>query len=407
MIYYTINYAKKINYRTKKKEQNTFRNINPFYSTFTISIMPGLKEFKYEQVKDEKDADAAAWVFASKSKFEKIFFKFPVMMPDEVRARVLYTSLCPIDSLMGRGEWRNQQYPKCTGHEIIALITNIGSEVENVKSGDVVGFGPFIRSCGECKFCEQGWNHACENIEFDDRFIHAKRFGGYATHVQLPAQCCVKIPENLDISKASPLLCAGVTSYAVMSLYVKPDDRVALIGIGGLGHLAVQMAKKMAREVHAITHTAEKIDAIKHLGADKVLTWDEFHKENPHNVYDAMIICIPKWPKKDIVKSWIDSLAPYGRLIVLGIMPDSESGDIDLNWLKVKSNLLISSFAGGMKHTEDVLKFCADNHIECQCEFMDFNEFDKALKKQEKSKARFRIVVKTEEYAKKLEALHA
>lgn len=369
--------------------------------------MTDIKEFNYEKVDDERDADAAAWVFSSKSKFEKIFFKFPHMMSDEVRARVLYTSLCHTDSSMGRGLWGDSKYPQCTGHEIIAQITHVGEMVKNVHVGDIVGFGPFIKACGECKFCAKGWNHACEKIPFNDRFIHAKRFGGYATHIQQPAQCCVKIPADLDLAKAAPLMCAGVTVFVVMSLYLKPQDRVAFVGIGGLGHIAIKMAKKMCTEVHAITHTEDKIDDIKKLGADKVIAWDEFIKENPHNVYDVIVTLVPEWPKKDVVKAWVDSLNPYGRLIVIGLVPDSKSADIDLSWLNEKSNLLISSFAGGVKHTQDVLQFCADNHIECECEFVEFDQFDQALKKQEANDARFRIVVKTEATAKKLEQMHA
>lgn len=388
------------------EQTNLLRTITMISTTSINTTMTDLKEFHYEQVKEEKDADAAAWIFSSKSKFEKIFFKFPPMLPDEVRARVIYTSLCHTDSSFGRGLWGDQKYPQCTGHEIIAEITMIGPAVKNVQVGDIVGFGPFIRACGECKFCLKGWNHACQMIPFNERFIHVKRFGGYATHVQQPSQCCVRIPKDLDLSKASPLLCAGVTVFVVLSLYLKPEDRVAFVGIGGLGHIAIKMAKKMCKEVHAITHTEEKIYDIKALGADKVLTWEELYNNNPHNVYDVIINFSPKWPDKDTVKTWIDSLNPYGRLIMIGLVPDSEPAPIDLSWMTEKSLLLISSFAGGVKHTEDVLQFCADNKIECDCEFMDFNEFDQALKKQEANKAKFRIVVRTEEYARQLEKMH-
>lgn len=368
--------------------------------------MSDSKKVNYPVVKNEEDADAIAWIFNSKNSFQKQLIRLPDLKSDEIRARVLYTSLCHTDTSMGRGEWGDVKYPFCPGHEVIAQVTSKGIAVENLAINDIIGIGPFVKSCGECKFCKCDWNHACENMPFEERFIHYYRFGGYSTHIQQPAKYCVKIPSKLDLSITSPLLCAGVTVYTPMSLYVKKDDKVLVVGCGGLGHLAVQFAKVLAKEVTVLTHSKDKIEDIKHLGPNKIILEDDFIKNTPDFEYDVIINTLPVWPKKEYVKKWVDSLNYYGKLIILGTSPQNKAMDFDASWLCLKSNLVISSCAGGKKQMEDMLNFVADNNIKCVCEFYDFNDFDKALEKLEKGKPCFRIVVQAEKAALMLESKH-
>lgn len=364
------------------------------------------KKINYPVVKNEEDADAVAWVFASKSSFTKQYIRLPDLKSDEIRARILYTSLCHTDTMMGRGEFGDMKYPICPGHEIIGQVIKKGIAVENLEVGDIVGISPFIKSCGECRFCKIDWNHACENMPFEDRFINYYRFGGFATHTQQPAKFCVKIPNGIDLSKAAPLLCAGVTVYTPMSLYVKKDDKVAVIGCGGLGHLAVQFAKVMAREVTVITHSEEKIDYIRELKPNNIIMEDDFYKNTPDFEFDVIINTLPVWPKRDEVKKWVDSLNYYGRLIVLGVIPTKKSMDFDASWLALKSNLVISSCAGGKRQIEEMFNFVLKNNINCFCEFYDFDNFDKALEKLEKGIPHFRTVVNVEQAAIRLENKH-
>lgn len=368
--------------------------------------MSDSKKINYPVVKNVEDADALAWVFASKSSFTKQYIRLPDLKSDEIRARVLFTSLCHTDTMMGRGEWGDAKYPICPGHEVIAQVINKGVAVDNFQVGDIVGIGPFVRSCGNCRFCKQGWNHACEVMPFEERFVHYYRFGGFATHIQQPAKYCVKIPQKIDLAKASPLLCAGVTVFTPMNLYVKKDDKVAVVGCGGLGHLAVQFAKVMAKEVTVITHSKEKVDYIKQLNPNKIIMEDDFIKNTPDFEYDVIINTLPVWPKRDYVKKWVDSLNYYGRLIVLGVNPSKQPMSFDASWLALKSNLVVSSCAGGVKQTEDMLNFVAENNIECCCEYYDFDDFDKALEKLEKGEPHFRLVVRAEQAAIKIENKH-
>ena len=367
--------------------------------------MTDQKKVSYTVVKDEKDADAAAWVFLSKKSFKKEFIQLPTLKSDEIRGRVLYSSICYSDCMIGKGKWSNLEYPICPGHEVIAEVTMKGVAVNDIGIGDIVGIGPFERSCGKCKFCQKDWNHVCENMPIEDRISFFHRFGGFATHVNHPAKFCIKIPKDIALNKASPFLCSGVSVFTPISLYVKPDDKVAILGCGGMGHLAVQFCKKMANEVTVITHNQEKIADIKKLGADKVLLFDDFNKNAFDLEYDVIIHTLPMWPKRDVVKKWIDSLNYYGRLIVLGFAPKDTQMDIDCSWLTLKSNLVISSLCGGKKQFEDMFNFMAKNKIEAWCKYYDFEEFDKAVNELEKGDPHFKIVVNTENAALNLEKL--
>lgn len=362
------------------------------------------KIVKYPIVKKEEDADAVAWVYESKHSFKKELIKFPDLKSDEMRARVLYSGICHTDPSMGKSEWGEVPYPFCPGHEVIAQVICKGTAVDNVEVGDVIALPIFVKGCGTCRFCKINWQHACENLPFEDRFIHYYRFGGFATHIQQPAKYCIKIPSQLDIKDAAPFLCAGLTVYTPMSIYIKPDDKIAILGFGGLGHIATQMAKVFGKEVTVITTSEDKIEDIKKLGADKVIIQDDFINSTPDFEFDVIIHTLPMWPKKEVVAKWIDSLNYFGRLIVLGVNGKNDTMEIDATALSLKSNVVITSCAGGKKQTQEMFDFIIKNNIKCCCEHFDFDNFDKALERMEKEDPKYRIVVDTEAAATRLES---
>ena len=349
----------------------------------------------YHKATPEK-ADALAWIFSSPEKFEKYYFTFPKLKDDEVRARIIYTSLCHSDSLFGRSQWGKWNYPLCVGHEVIGELTMVGSDVKDLEFGDKIGFGPFRTSCGKCKWCLKGWTHACD-MDLSVKFLYGTYFGGYATHIQQPGQLCFKIPDGMNLANAAPLLCAGITTYLPLALYGEKTSKVAVYGIGGLGHLAIQYASKMNGEVHAFTSKKGKEDFILKLGANKVIVWDDFYaQENIEREYDLIIHTLPFWPSQDKVQKWLASLAPYGKLIILGIGDLGDVMNVDVRCLVFNHNSIIGSLVGGKKHTEDMLKFSQENDIQCICEHYDFDDFPKALEKMEHGQPHFRGVIKVE-----------
>lgn len=358
---------------------------------------------------DPKDADAVAWAFTSKDNFEKYYFKFPALGDNEVRARILYTSLCMTDSHIGRGRWGAQCYPVCTGHEVVGEAVAVGDGVKSIKVGDKVSYGPYRDSCGKCEWCKKGWTHACADIAFGDKCLYGKYFGGYATHIQQPEALCFKLTDNLKLETAPPLLCAGITVYLPLALYYPKEQKkvkVAVYAIGGLGHLAIQYAAKMGAEVTAFTTSKNKESLIKELGAHKVVLWDDFYKQDKDKIekeYDLILNTLPVWASQDKVDKWVASLAPYGKLCLLGVSSLEDPMVMDVRALVFDHRLVIGSFVGGRKHTEEMLKFSADNNIDVKCEYYDFEDFPKALEKLEKGQPQFRCVVKVEDAAKELE----
>lgn len=241
-------------------------------------------------------------------------------------------------------------------------------------------------------------------MDLSVKFLYGKHFGGYATHIQQPGQLCFKLPDNMNLAIAPPLMCAGITTYLPLALYSEKTSKVAVYGIGGLGHLAVQYASKMCQEVHAFTSNRKKEDYIYKLGAHKVIVWDDFYaQEHVEREYDLIINTIPFWPSEEKVQKQLASLAPYGKLVIVGLGEIENVMNVDVRCLIFNHNAIIGSLVGGRKHTEDMLKFSQENNIECLCEQYDFEDFPKALDKLENGAPHFRGVVSVEETAKKVE----
>ena len=219
---------------------------------------------------DEKDADAIAFTFVNPNKQVFFPFKFPEIKPDEIRANVTYTGLCHSDVLHGRSQWFEAKYPITPGHEIMGVVSQIGADVKDFKVGDTVGFGVQRDSCGNCRFCgEQDREVLCQNVK--SKYTYDPYFGGYATQLQQPAKFFYKLPEGFDARRGPPLFCAGATVWSPITRFIKKGDITAVLGIGGLGHLAVQFLAKMGHEVVALTSSDDKKDFILSLGATKVV----------------------------------------------------------------------------------------------------------------------------------------
>jgi len=157
---------------------------------------------------DEKEADAFAWVFVEKETMKKVAFKFPEPKSNELRAQITYTGLCHSDAHTVRGDWGPVPYPIAPGHEIVGVVTHVGSEVKDLKVGDKVGFGFQRNCCGECEFCKSDWEQLCESTQVDQKVTHGSLYwGGYATSIQHPAKFFFKVPENLPEERIPPLFC--------------------------------------------------------------------------------------------------------------------------------------------------------------------------------------------------------
>ena len=356
----------------------------------------------YTHVKDEKDADAVAWTFLNKDEFVKFPFKFEEIGDEEIRANVCYVGLCYSDSHSARSHWGPSNYPLTPGHEIVGIISKVGKNVKNFKVGDRVAYGPFRDMCNNCDACRMGLENACLGSSFFDvRSTYGEYWGGYATAFQQPARFAFKVPKNLPSDRTPPLLCAGVTVHAPLARYAKPGDRVAVIGIGGLGHLAVMYAAKFGCHVAALSSTKDKADEIKKLGAHEVISSvDMAELEKYASRYNVVINTLSVSNEK-MWGHYVDLTAPGGTFVQVGAPPAGENFTLNAFQIIAKNIAIVGNFVGTRRETQAMLEFSALHNILPMCEFFSFEDFPKAFNHLEKGKPKFRCVVNCEEYAKK------
>lgn len=349
----------------------------------------------YKHQPDESKADAVAWCYTSAKHFEKFPYVHPTLGDDEVRACILYAGLCMSDSHTGREKWGPARFPIAPGHEIIAQVEEVGANVKDFKKGDKVAFGTMRAVCDTCKLCKMNKEALCNT---PNKFTYGKYWGGYSTHLQQPASHFFKVPENLDLAKAAPLLCAGITVYGPIKQYLKPGMKTAVIGIGGLGHLAVKFFRKMGHECTAITNSMDKEKFIRSLGATDVLVMSDEEMYNKHKgQYDLIINTIPV---AGDYSNYISLMAPCGTLVQVGFPDLKEKISFSPFLMILNEYKIVGSLVGSREDIKEMLKYCADNDIYPICEEFQFEEFDKALDRLENGKPIFRCVVNAGEYSK-------
>lgn len=344
----------------------------------------------YKHQTDEKNADAVAWCYTSAKHFEKFPYKQPALGPNEVRARMLYAGLCLSDSHTGRCKWGPANFPLAPGHENIGEVEAVGENVKDFKKGDKVAFGTMRDCCGECQYCLTGKEPLCQ-AEGLTKFTYGEYWGGYSTHLQQPASHFFKIPEGMDLKRAAPLLCAGITVYNPIKQYLKPGMKTAVIGVGGLGHLAVKFFSKMGHECTGVTTSMEKEDFIKSLGATDVMTLSDPEMRKKHFMkYDLIINTIPVAGNFD---EYMKLLAPSGTMVQVGFPDVSEKIEISPLYLVKNELKLVGSLVGSRNEIVEMLDYCNKNDIYPICEEFAFENFDKALDRLENGKPIFRCVV--------------
>jgi uncharacterized zinc-type alcohol dehydrogenase-like protein len=324
----------------------------------------------------------------------------PMIKDDEVIIEVLYTGVCHSDIHQVSNDWKNTRYPCVPGHEVIGKIINSGKNVSNFNQGDVVGVGCMIDSCKSCAQCKNNEEQFCTgphgptmtyNGYFADPESDMNTYGGFASHIVSTEDFLIRIPEKLDIKKAAPILCAGVTTYSPMKHWgVKKGDQVAVVGIGGLGHMAVQIAKALGAKVTAITTKKSKSADIKALGADHVLLSEEEEAMEKHAMkFDFILVTIPT---EFDVNPYISLIAPRGTLVTVGLLGAYETPTNNMEVAKYARSLG-GSFIGGIKETQEVIDFCAKHNILPDVEMIEIEQINEAFQKVKEEDVRFRYVI--------------
>jgi D-arabinose 1-dehydrogenase-like Zn-dependent alcohol dehydrogenase len=360
----------------------------------------GVDHMLYKRVEDPKDADACAWVFKNKSDFVPYYFKFPALAPDELRVKILYSGLCHSDSSTGRNEWEPCDYPVCTGHEVIGEVTMVGSDVSRFSVGDKVFVGPIRNCCNECEQCKRGDDNLCCNMDNLDRFLYGRYFGGYATHIQQPAHHIIKMPEGMDERTAAPLICAGVTCLVPMQRHIKEKGaKIGVIGIGGLGHLAIQYGKALGCEVTAFTTSEDKRAECKMLGADDVVVVPkdlkilaDYMESLDYLINTLYVIDMP------ILEAYLLTLKSGGLMIQVGLPPRKQPMKMSWHSLVFRQIAIVGSLCGSINDFKETIKFSHKHNIKVITEEYSFEDFPKALNRLENERPHFRCVVNVKDF---------
>lgn len=318
---------------------------------------------------------------------EPFEFEMPELGAEEVEIAVEYCGICHSDLSMWHNEWGMTQYPFVPGHEVIGRITAVGSAAKKHKIGDRVGLGWISGSCMECKECLSGHQNLCPNQE--DTIVG--RYGGFAEKTRAHWAWAIALPEELDAAKFGPMFCGGITVFQpIVMSEVKPTDKVAVIGIGGLGHMALQFLHSWGCEVTAFTSSESKVEEAKKLGAHKTInSRDPEAIKAAKGTFDFILSTV------NVSLEWDDilaALAPGGHFHIVGAT--LEPIPVQAFSLIGGEKSIAASPTGPPQTTATMLDFCARHDIAPITEEFSMSEANEALKHLEEGKARYRIVLK-------------
>ncbi|MGG5172466.1 NAD(P)-dependent alcohol dehydrogenase [Pseudarthrobacter sp. J1738] len=316
--------------------------------------------------------------------------------PHDVLIDIKFAGICHSDIHTVRGDWGPQQYPLAPGHEIAGIVAAVGSEVTRHKVGDRVGVGCMVNSCGECVNCEKGEEQYClkgnvgtyGSVDRDGTITQ----GGYTTAVVVTENFVVSIPDGLELDVAAPLLCAGITTFSPLNHWnAGPGKKVGVIGLGGLGHMAVQIAHAMGAEVTVLSQTLNKKEDGLSLGADHYYATSD--PETFKQLAGSLDLIINTVSAKLDISAYLQLLALDGTLVSVGAPPEP---------LPVQAFSLIGarrSFAGsaigGIRETQEMLNFCAEHGIGAKIEVISADQINEAYERVLKSDVRYRFVIDT------------
>lgn len=312
----------------------------------------------------------------------------------DVLIEIKYAGICHSDIHTAHGEWGPVNYPLVPGHEIAGIVTAVGPNVSKYKIGDRVGVGCMVDSCGECENCRKGEEQYCLNGNVPtyagvDKYGEPTQ-GGYSTHIVVTEGFVVRIPDNIELDAAAPLLCAGITTYSPLNHWgAGPDKKVAVLGMGGLGHMAVQIAHAMGAEVTVLSQTLKKKEDGLQLGADNYYaTSDPETFEKLAGTFDLIINTVSA--KLDL-NAYLSLLALDGTLVNVGA--PAEPLSLNVFSLIGHRRSYAGSMIGGIRETQEMLEFCAEHNIAPMIEVISADQIDEAYNRVLASDVKYRFVI--------------
>lgn len=313
----------------------------------------------------------------------------------DVEIKILFCGVCHSDIHTARNEWGGTMYPVVPGHEIVGTVTRVGNKVNRFKVGDTVGVGCFVDSCGHCHNCEENNEQYCENghsqtynsLSQDKKTI---TYGGYSSHIVVTEKFVLSVSDKLPLEKVAPLLCAGITTYSPLKHWnVKAGDKLAIVGLGGLGHMAVKIAVSMGVDVTVLSHSPGKEkDALK-LGAHHFeLTTSKENMVKMANSFDFIMDTVSA---PHDYNDYLALLRTNGVMILLGVPPTPS--EVQAFHLIGGRRSLVGSLVGGIKETQEMLDYCAVHNITSDVEMINIDQINEAYERTLAGDVHYRFVI--------------
>jgi uncharacterized zinc-type alcohol dehydrogenase-like protein len=315
--------------------------------------------------------------------------------PHDVEIEILYCGVCHSDLHTARNEWHNTIYPCVPGHEIVGKVVSVGSHVKKFKVDDFAAVGCMVDSCRECDYCKEDLEQYCEKgntgtYNSPDIHMGTQTYGGYSESIVVDEAYVLKVPGNLDLAATAPLLCAGITTYSPLKHWkVGPGKKVGVVGIGGLGHMAVKLAKAMGAEVIVFTTSPSKVEDAKRLGADDVvLSKDE---EQMKRYAGKLHFLLDAVSAQHDINAYLRLVRVDGSLALVGA-PEHPLPVAAFSLIASRRSFA-GSMIGGIAETQEMLDFCGKHNIVSDIEMINIQHINEAYERLLKGDVKYRFVI--------------
>jgi uncharacterized zinc-type alcohol dehydrogenase-like protein len=315
--------------------------------------------------------------------------------PHDVQIEILYCGICHSDIHQARDEWGGSLFPMVPGHEIVGRVARVGSQVTRFKVGELAGVGTIVDSCRVCESCKEGLEQYCEKqvswtyngTEQDGK---TPTYGGYSSHIVVDEQYTLKFSPKLPLANVAPLLCAGITTYSPLRHFkVSPGQKVGIVGLGGLGHMAVKLAASMGAEVTVFSTSKTKEQDARRLGAHEfVVSLDPKNFAALANRFDFMLDAVSA---PHDVNAYLNVLRRDGVMAMVGV--PAKPLQVQAFSLILKRRKLTGSGVGGLRETQEMLDYCGEHNITSDVEVIPIQQVNEAYERTLKGDVRYRFVI--------------
>lgn len=327
-------------------------------------------------------------------------FKRRAMGASDVVIGIHFSGVCHSDIHTALGHWGDQLMPQITGHEIAGVVVAVGPDVRRFRVGDRVGVGPLVDACGECEECRSGNEQFCEvKIDFtfgtpttEDKNPGGFTQGGYSNVIVVKENYIIRIPEGMDLASAGPIMCAGITMFSPLLRWnVRSGSRVGIVGLGGLGHIGVQLAKSLGAEVTVLTSSPDKVADAHRFGAtDVIVDYDQAKLKKYYRHFDLIVDTVPY---RHDMNPLMTTLKREATLCLLGIGKHTEPNQLTPTATILGGNAFAGSQFGSIRGTQDVVDYCAKHDIVPQVQKIALHDVSARWKEVIAKKVRYRYVI--------------